>query len=44
VIGPVGTGVLVQALGYPAAFGTFAAVAAAAAGLFVGFMPETKPA
>jgi MFS family permease len=44
VVGPVGTGVLAQALGYPAAFGTVAAVATVAAGLFVGFMPETKPA
>jgi MFS family permease len=43
VLGPVCTGVLTQYLGYPAAFGTFAAVAAAGAVLFVGFMPETKP-
>jgi MFS family permease len=44
VVGPVGTGVLVQYLGYAATFGTFATVAAVAAVLFVGFMPETKPA
>jgi MFS family permease len=44
VIGPVGTGALVQYMGYAAAFGTFAAVATVAAVLFVVFMPETKPA
>ncbi|OWK35605.1 MFS transporter [Fimbriiglobus ruber] len=44
VIGPVCTGALTQYLGYGAAFGVFAGVAALAAVLFVGFMPETKEA
>ena len=42
VLGPVCTGALTQYLGYSAAFLTFAAIAAAGAVLFVGFMPETR--
>jgi MFS family permease len=44
VAGPLGMGFLVQHLGFNATFYTFAAVAAVAAILFVGCMPETRPA
>ena len=44
VIGPLGSGFLVQHLGFKMAFYAFAAVAAIGAVLFVGFMPETGPA
>jgi MFS family permease len=40
VIGPLLAGYIV--LGFPAAFDTFAGVAVLAAGLYVGFMPETR--
>ena len=44
MIGPIGSGFLVQHLGFNAAFHVFAGIAAAAAVLFVFFMPETRPA
>jgi MFS family permease len=44
VIGPISVGVLTQYLGYKAAFGVFAGIAAVAAVLYIGFMPETKDA
>jgi MFS family permease len=44
VIGPLGSGVLVQHLGFQTAFYVFAGISAVAAGLFVVFMPETQPA
>jgi MFS family permease len=44
VLGPLGTGALTQHLGYAAAFGVFAGIAAVAALLFLGFMPETHRA
>jgi MFS family permease len=44
VLGPISTGALTQYLGYPVAFGVFAGIAALAAVLFVGFMPETMDA
>lgn len=44
VVGPLVAGYLVQHLGYAWAFYAFAGIAAVAAGLFVGFMPETRPA
>jgi MFS family permease len=44
VLGPISTGALTQYLGYPVAFGVFAGIAAVAAVLFVGFMPETMDA
>jgi Na+/H+ antiporter NhaD/arsenite permease-like protein len=44
VLGPLGAGFLVQHLGFAAAFDVFAGVAALAAALFVGFMPQTQPA
>jgi MFS family permease len=44
VIGPLSAGFLVQHLGFAVAFDAFAAVAAIAAGLFLGWMPETRPA
>jgi len=43
VIGPIGSGFLIQHLGFKMAFYVFAGVAAVAAILFVVFMPETKP-
>jgi len=43
VIGPLLAGFLVQHLGFAMAFDVFAAVAAAAAVLFIGWMPETRP-
>jgi MFS family permease len=43
VIGPLVAGLLVQHLGFPMAFCTFASIAAAAAIVFLGFMPETGP-
>jgi MFS family permease len=43
VIGPLGSGFLVQNLGFAVAFDVFAGIAAIAAGLFVFFMPETRP-
>jgi MFS family permease len=43
VLGPLAAGPLVQHLGFPAAFRAFALVAAVAAGLFLLFMPETRP-
>jgi predicted MFS family arabinose efflux permease len=43
VIGPIGSGFLVQHLGFKMAFYAFAGVAAVAALLFIVFMPETKP-
>jgi len=42
VLGPIGTGLLAQYLSYPVAFGVFALIAAVAAVLFIGFMPETR--
>jgi MFS family permease len=42
VIGPLGSGFLVQHLGFVAAFDTFAGIAAIAAVLFLLFMPETR--
>ena len=42
VIGPVCSGLLLQHLGFVAAFNTFAVIAAAAALLFVVAMPETR--
>jgi MFS family permease len=44
VVGPLAAGLLVQHLGFAAAFFAFAAIAAAAAAVFIGFMPETKEA
>jgi MFS family permease len=41
VVGPVASGLIVQHLGFIAAFDVFASIAAAAAALFVVFMPET---
>ena len=43
VIGPLGSGFLVQHLGFNVAFYVFAGIAAAAAALFILFMPETRP-
>jgi MFS family permease len=43
VIGPLGSGFLVQHLGFAVAFDVFAGIAAVAAALFVFFMPETRP-
>jgi MFS family permease len=42
VIGPLAAGLLVQHLGFQVAFWAFAGVAAVAAVVFVGWMPETK--
>jgi MFS family permease len=42
VIGPLGSGLLVQYLGFNVAFYVFAGIAALAATLFVGFMSETR--
>jgi MFS family permease len=44
VVGPVLAGFLVQHLGFGLAFNTFAVIAAIAAVLFIGWMPETRPA
>jgi MFS family permease len=44
VIGPLSAGFLVQHLGFSVAFYVFAAIAALGAVLFVGWMPETRPA
>jgi MFS family permease len=44
VVGPLGSGFLVQHLGFNVAFDAFAGIAALAALLFVFFMPETGPA
>ncbi len=44
VLGPLTAGFLVQHLGFPIAFDTFAGIAAVAAALFLSFMPETAPA
>jgi MFS family permease len=44
VIGPLSAGFLVQHLGFATAFYVFAAIAAVGAVLFVGWMPETRPA
>lgn len=41
VIGPLTAGLIVKHLGFAAAFGTFAVIAAAAAVLFIGWMPGT---
>ena len=43
VIGPIGSGFLIQHLGFNMAFYVFAGIAAVAALLFVVFMPETRP-
>jgi len=43
VVGPLAGGLIVQHLGFAAAFFIFAAVAVAAAFLFIGRMPETHP-
>jgi MFS family permease len=42
VIGPIVAGILVQHFGFAAAFATFAAIAAAAAALFIAGMPTTN--
>lgn len=42
VLGPLSSGLLVEHLGFVAAFDTFAGIAALAAILFVVFMPETR--
>ncbi len=42
VLGPLVAGFLVQQLGFNVAFYVFAGIAAVAAGLFLGFMPETR--
>jgi MFS family permease len=44
VIGPLGAGWLAQHLGYNGFFYTFAGIAAAAAAVFLVFMPETRAA
>lgn len=43
VLGPLAAGVLVQHLGFAVAFWAFAGVAAAAAAVFLAFVPETRP-
>ena len=43
VLGPLGSGELVQYLGFQTAFYVFAGISAVAAALFVFFMPETRP-
>ena len=43
VIGPLGSGVLVQHLGFQTAFYAFAGISAVAAAIFVFLMPETQP-
>jgi MFS family permease len=43
VLGPLAAGFLVQHLGFAVAFHVFAAVAAVAALVFIGLMPETRP-
>jgi MFS family permease len=42
VVGPLGSGLLVQHLGFVAAFDTFALIAAVAAVVFLAFVPETR--
>ena len=42
-VGPLCSGLLVQHLGFAAAFDVFAAIAAIAAALFIVAMPETRP-
>jgi MFS family permease len=44
VVGPLASGIIVQHLGFAAAFYVFAAIAAVAASLFVAAMPETRSA
>ncbi len=44
VAGPLASGLLVQHLGFPITFCTFAALAAVGAAVFTIFVPETKPA
>ncbi len=44
VVGPLTADLLVERLGFAAAFDVFAGVALAAAVLFIGFMPETRSA
>jgi MFS family permease len=44
VLGPLAAGFLVQHLGFAIAFYVFAGVAALAALIFIGLMPETRPA
>jgi MFS family permease len=44
VLGPLAAGFIVQHLGFAAAFWVFAGVAALAALIYVGMMPETRPA
>ncbi len=43
VVGPLVAGMVVQHLGFAAAFRVFAAIAAVGAVVFVGLMPETRP-
>jgi MFS family permease len=43
VLGPLGSGFLVQQLGFQTAFYAFAGISAVAAALFVFLMPETRP-
>jgi hypothetical protein len=43
-LGPLGTGALTQHLGYAAAFGVCAGIAALGDLLFLSFMPETRTA
>jgi len=43
VFGPLGSGLLVQHLGFNVAFYVFAGIATVAAALFIFFMPETRP-
>jgi hypothetical protein len=42
MIGPLGSGLLVEHLGFIVAFDTFAVIAMIAASLFVLWMPETR--
>jgi MFS family permease len=44
VVGPLGSGILVEHLGFIVAFDTFAVIAMIAASLFVFYMPETRTA
>jgi predicted MFS family arabinose efflux permease len=44
VIGPLGAGFLADHLGYNGFFYVFSGIAALAALLFLGLMPETRPA
>ena len=43
IIGPLIMGVLIQQLGFRTMFYSFAGLAAAAAGIFTIFVPDTKP-